>query len=1293
MTDSLDDIKLDWDAPTGNPTFDQVNPWEGFLRSAASSATLEMFGHKPSEVVEGYRSEHPYMGLLSELTGVAGGYGAAFKGLEHLPQYNAMLDGAGALAGDAEGKTIASGMARGAASMGTVEAGRIAGAAVTGGDVKQTAEEGLFDTAAATGLGGIGGAFRAAGRTDASLDKLGIDIDMKEPAQVHMKAMKDAIDSGKVTPDDLPAAKAIIGDMKDAVLGEELPKENKYVSDLDTGDAQPINRLFKTSALPEGKESDVVRKRYIVSGRDFPDTISSTEALSAAGLSDDLDAVQFPRSIAFNSKNGAKSVESEITKNLTQVGDNEFLGKEPNGLYVMAKKVVGNTGEADASDRWALFKTHDPARFSENADFASKVEDRNAWLAEKPIPIDPEHPKDILDEAQNMYNTMPMKGYYQATSGKSMAAAVDGIASRLGVEGESELGKRTKALLRETFAPAMNEYKNNPRAQYIYAHARNAFQKADSITHAMTYGDETLAEGKSVWGKLTKGSEATGKFKGLDAFNKIISGLSKDEFADVNKAWNMQLAPEKLGEAVSERIISPGAADALKKIDALDEYLIEQTKATQGATGDATFTPIKGHYLLPRTWEGSWRVPIFSEDNKLVYMASGKTKVGSEKMAKDLLDNKEVAGWYSKEPFLADTDRDFELAQQVRVGSPEYLTAAQLRANLAAQPGTPASFKVRTGVGGYKTDFTKEELVNKFRDNVSARNRYLAESSVRKILGPELTKLGIQNKGTFDSVQRRINALAGRQGEVSRAINEYTDKIFAPALGKNSASTIARTINRTMGHLTIGAGNIQRPVIDMMTFMQTVLPRIAFTMKASDSSLANAYSWLPVIDRTGMVKGSMGTLSPFRIMKQSFQLMSNPTAELSDHLNKALHESTIDEWIGHNSQQRLSLKKVLDGEEGYGKFLEKLSSFLPTTAWKLSRANAFVVGHILGKGLSLEGDGLFRFAKEFTDKTMYSYMTADKPRVFTGPLGGVFGQFKNWTAHYIGNMLEYAGEGYNYNNWSPLMYQMGGTTALGGLSATALMPIGNTFSQWLTDKSLMENLYERMGGGSGDNTLGGMSDALYMGLPAFLGLSLSGGVADPLSDPSRDAGMMFSFVQMNRAMALGKALGMAWDNYKMTGQHPVDSEATRDLLIQAMAPKVIARLAQQTHDDGIKSLNNGGMIMKDMNLAEKMMYDAGFMPKRIELAHEVSEQLWKDQDAMRDKIQTMGRLWHDAEENDASDVLTDLNKTAMVSGIPIDRVIASARGLDRIAQTPQLDRKFKPADLMRFKSLNIIGDN
>ena len=90
-------------------------------------------------------------------------------------------------------------------------------------------------------------------------------------------------------------------------------------------------------------------------------------------------------------------------------------------------------------------------------------------------------------------------------------------------------------------------------------------------------------------------------------------------------------------------------------------------------------------------------------------------------------------------------------------------------------------------------------------------------------------------------------------------------------------------------------------------------------------------------------------------------------------------------------------------------------------------------------------------------------------------------------------------------------------------------------SEWMTDKSAMEHLFEAWPAAGNDFT--GGSDTLYLGLPALLGVSLQASASAPGADPARDAGMLFSFVHWDRMKNLGKAVGGAIDQYRGDGEH------------------------------------------------------------------------------------------------------------------------------------------------------------
>jgi hypothetical protein len=382
---------------------------------------------------------------------------------------------------------------------------------------------------------------------------------------------------------------------------------------------------------------------------------------------------------------------------------------------------------------------------------------------------------------------------------------------------------------------------------------------------------------------------------------------------------------------------------------------------------------------------------------------------------------------------------------------------------------------------------------------------------------------------------------------------------------------------------------------------------------------------------------------------------------------------------------------VLKGEEPFSKFLLAVSNYLPAQSEKFARGQAFTTGYILGRDFKkLEGDQLYRFAKKFTESTMYAYSAADRPRIYTGPMGSVFGMFKNWQAHYIGSMLEYAGEGYARGNWNPLLWQMGGTAALGGVAALPVVGVADAFSRWATDESLMNNIYANFGGTDPNSNFGGPADAIYHGLPTFLGLSLSGSSAAQLSDPSRDASMLFGFVQADRAKALGQALGSAVDVWADTGQHPIQDARTRDLFIKALAPKSFARAASITEDQGLRSLNNGSKIAGNLNTAEQILYTLGLNPRRLAIANEVGEQLWKDQEAHREKITKMGRYWAEAQRERDWDMLHRLQNQALIEGVDIGRVISSARTQTQNQTKNVLDRKYNGRDLVQPRELGLI---
>ena len=133
-----------------NEVYAQQNPFHMFVNSMASAMGPEMIGLEPLEGVEQYRSEHPIAGIGSQFAGIAVPYLGAAK-IGTLPKVAGMLDKVG------DANTILGGAKRGAALYGgLVEAPRVAGSVIAGGDIGETVDSALFNTAAELGFGGLG---------------------------------------------------------------------------------------------------------------------------------------------------------------------------------------------------------------------------------------------------------------------------------------------------------------------------------------------------------------------------------------------------------------------------------------------------------------------------------------------------------------------------------------------------------------------------------------------------------------------------------------------------------------------------------------------------------------------------------------------------------------------------------------------------------------------------------------------------------------------------------------------------------------------------------------------------------------------------------------------------------------------------------------------------------------------------------------------------------------------------------------------------------------------------------
>ena len=184
--------------------------------------------------------------------------------------------------------------------------------------------------------------------------------------------------------------------------------------------------------------------------------------------------------------------------------------------------------------------------------------------------------------------------------------------------------------------------------------------------------------------------------------------------------------------------------------------------------------------------------------------------------------------------------------------------------------------------------------------------------------------------------------------------------------------------------------------------------------------------------------------------------------------------------------------------------------------------------------------------------------------------------------------------------------------------------------------------------------------------------------------------MLYSFVHYDRARALGNAVGAAIDQYGETGKHPIENDDVRDMFIKALAPKNVGRAVSVTQNNAVKSLNTGNQLTGELNTAEIMLYNMGFNPRRLALAHEVNEKLWTDQKKYKAKMQTMAKAWIEAKEEKDWDALQELQVKALRDGIDLSSILRSVKTREHSRNNARYDVRYKPEDVAPFKALGLI---
>ena len=1318
--------------------------WGASLGESYLWGMADVFGFDPPAHVERWREEDPFGGFLSS----ALGFMTPYMGMAKISRIPKLAKTLSRVSGITKRPFVSGGLTE-VARMLPLEATRYAsGVLFAGKSPIDRAYDSLLMLGAEFGVGGAFGALRSMGKAKTAPERLlppGTNLLGEDTLQLRGINQKIRL----MTEEGIPRTDEAFVEILEAQAHMErlvrmrtpevVPERVRGLVEPGRG-AQPKVTSRGEGYLREMQQTgDVVadatelRKLFVIKygGRKRPYKVDLllgstreevTAPLTALGLTDDaFGYMKNPRILTTEMPKGvpapfwiplfkgeavpqfqpASPLSRIIGKNMMHLEDGIYIAREvDDGLFLMAMKLPKKT---DNMERWLYFQTDAPAYFAKKgAALTANVVAKGAWAME-PGPRLEGIETSIHDTLYRLANEESLYSLQQlAASQPNRAGFLREAAKLFGLDefANQAVVKQFSNFLETWITP--RAFQGVGRGRAVSPYMLNLVRMSEDLVTART----SMAMDGIYHIDLTKSAMWEIVLAKTQAAESSISAhIARLTERDLRQFGKWKLLEETV-EVAEERFASGAYSEELmgfmRKADEMDRLVDAERAATQSITGVPITATRASHLGVPNAWEGDFRIFVHknSPTGPKIDTIGVKRPGPGQKYRQALVAEAQAGGeelFYSKVVRANEVDELVFMTRAAK-GDPAFQQSRNVQARILGETPLPITAKPRTGMPGFITEFTQDSLRDTLTNHYRRRFRYIAEQSLRSVMEPHMGRLlAYGDEHSVNMIMKNLDAAFGRPGPVSKIINRGADKILSHWLGKNSATKISATVNKFMMHYLLGAWNAAYSSIAALTFMQTVLPELSLMVSMPAWRRAQLYNYLPIIQQTAkgkVITGHVAQASVMKLMARGNAEMIKPDKYLRRALERGLQDHTFSHVEGGIQKVMASKERIAQHLASPGKYAEalvELSSFGLTAPERWSRVNAFSIGWVMGRdfmGLNpkTQWSSLYRVAKQFADTTMYRYAPADKAMAFGGPAGSIFGLFKQWSMHYIGNMMRYANAAFNQGNFKPLLWSVAGQTALGGVSISPVWAIGEAFNSFVSDEPLMETLYETFNLDDGNTVF---SDALYYGLPATLGLSLSAQASAPFSDPARDAAMIFSMVQLDRASALGRAIGGAGDYMTASGDwNPLTSPRVRDQFYRALAPKTMYRAIAAFSTAGLKSLNTGYPIVEELGIAGKLSYMMGFTPNEIAKTYEVAGDLRDRKEERARLVSVYGRAYADANIAGDQHEMTRLYTKARLQGVEWDSVISSSITYMHKLGVGIMDRTFSPEEIeSRMNSL------
>ena len=1286
---------------------DSLGRWLG---NAVTNAFWQMgpglVGVKEPFELSRWQAENPTSSMVSSMLGLAVpylGWARATSGVGALGRtVGGLMERVAPISGMAS-MPVRTAAAREIIRFAPFEAGRVALAPALGPAFEDTFGgdyQGVGDVARGAGtdlvlggaLGGIFGGLSAYGRKVIKRRGIRPGANLNSPLQQQLREINQVIARGAVDPEKMAVVEGAKNRIKNLIVEESAP-EGRYFEDEELNNS--LGQLFTPKAKTKFRVGKLTSKNLYRS-RAILDTLESFPE-------DWQQFVKFPRIVQSrltgdrvkNAKN-EKAVKGMLSRlrNGNESVRWEYVKSE--NTFVVGKKLTDTD--------WIVFKTDSPGVFlPEEEAWKEAMEKTSAATFGKQLGELPQDTgSELWDYAQQLQKEIPFVDWrgLKTTKG-AVAETAKELLAKSGFkpyEGTGEALRRAGLFVRRYMAPAQLQTTDNPIANRIRIVSKEVFERGDQLVQRAILGTP----------KKTPGSQRKSAFFGPRWENNGSIAARAREIAKSPEEWDglIKTIQSERGwrYGVKQYGLTERGVQLLRLIEREDKRLSDSIIAAQRASGipeEQLFRPKENHFMLSRTWKGSWRVPVYNTKGNLVYISGGNTKSEAEAIAEEVIRQAKARGDTLRAGTSISTSeaQDIEMLSKLVTEDVDFAKAMRIQQELVrptTKAGKPGTFKQRSGVEGYQIEFDSEDFIRSLINHARRYRRYEAEITTKAMFKKDLERLQWDDPEAYITIMERLDKLYGNDGKISKAINNAFDTVLSGVLGKNSASRIVGQANKLLYRYALGFGNIGYAVATMGTFIQTAFPMMhlinTLALNAPER-LAKYTTYHPVFSAKGA--RMLGVVDSLKIAKEAWSALGNPDSVLWKNLQRSAEEGVtdprfIDEWVGQTAINKQRFKSIFESKEPFSRFLELIADTLPATMERGSRAHTFAMGHLFYRDIMgvTDPEVLFRLSKDFTEKTQYMYSAADRPQIFNGPLGSMFGLFKNWMAHYTGWMLAYAGEAVNHGNWKPFLWMMAGTGSVGGLGALPFIGLAEDVSKAFSGDGILMNLYEMQG--SADTEGVNWADALYYGLPSLLGVSIQGTVSAPLADPGADIVRMFSFGMWDQGQKLARAIGPTIDAMEAEGLYFLRDQEARRALLNAFAPKTLVRIAQAWEGPNLRSMNTGNMQIKGLSPVERILWASSVNPTRIERHFEISRELWNDQNKMRERVGYYGQQLANMYEERNLHEVRRLMVRATAEGIPLDAIQRSAQSRMKRTNQGLIEAQFDEAVVRRMQLLGIL---